>query len=153
MKSFLIILLSVFLFSCASTKEQANHLEFMMYSDAHPELNDAESSLWFGYSFGLGICIQNENASYDRYPMKCEVSARKAMAQMYENETDKSKYSNSYPKELFSVYRAGFMEAYVWSNNQQKDWKRPKNTDEFQTWAISNLKSHIPQQKFMGKFQ
>ncbi|KTF12989.1 hypothetical protein [Pseudoalteromonas sp. 10-33] len=153
LKNFVLIIFCLFLISCQSTQPKSNSLQFGVNLNAHPELTEAERSLWFGFSFGLGTCIQNEGASYNNFPISCEVTARTIMAQMYENEPDKSVYKDVYASELYSVYKAGFIEQYVWFFHNQKEWNKPSNIEKYKIWASKNLTTHNQQTKFVGKYQ
>ena len=153
MNNLVLVIFCIFLISCKSSQSQSDSLQFGLNLNAHPELTKAEKSLWFGFSLGLGTCIQNERASYENFPMSCEVTARTIMAQMYENKPDKSAYKDPYASELYSVYKAGYMEQYVWHFHNQNEWSKPDSTEEYKVWVLKHLSTHNQQTKFVGKYQ
>jgi hypothetical protein len=152
MRKFSVFFVSLILIACSSTETKQSNKTFAYDIAAHQDISEADRGLWFGYSMGVGMCIQKHSASYEHYPLECEKSARMIMAQMYENETDKSQYTGTYAKALYSVYKAGFVEAYVWVNHHQVGWTEPANVQEFRAWAATNLVDHSPQTKFIGRF-
>lgn len=149
MKHSIIFILCILLISCSSTKERPS--TFTFNENLSSELTEEERSLWFGYSMGLGMCIKNRNATYKKFPLDCEVTARIIMAQMYENEEDKSGFS-LYIQELYRVYKANLMAAYLWTYYPQPGWRTPSNIEKFKKWEKQHLTSHTPQTKLIGVF-
>lgn len=104
-----------------------------------------EERLWFAYSVKLGMCIAENNFSYENYPQQCEIAGLDKMLQLLDQ--GEPLPSSAYFKQLQAVRKAGYLHEYVWRFQTKKYWTEPKGLKlaPFDSWARERLANHRAQ--------
>lgn len=141
-----IVLLAVLIVSANASAEEVSKHHIVFFKD-YKSLPADELKPWLGYSMILGKCINENGATYERYPLDCEVESRQAVLKLLAADNLPQYYA-----ELSKVQAKGYLAEYSYDFHFQDHWAAPDDVklEAFRNWSASNLKGHEPKTHLLG---